>query len=208
MNTENDDNSLLAAWRAGDKHAGEALFERYFDSIYRFFERNTRGDVSDLVQRTFLGCIEARDRFQQASSFRTFLFAIARNELFGHYRSRKKDGVLDFSVSSLAELAPTPSTLARQRSEREVLLDALRSLPLELQLAVELRFWENLSGPELATVLEIPEGTVRSRLRRALEMLLQTLESQGDASSFVLTSGSDLEAWAVALSERVRLSEE
>lgn len=193
-----DDASLWQAWCAGDKRAGETLFERYFDAIYGFFERKVQGDVSDLVQRTFLGCIEARERFRGASSFRTFLFAIARHELFAHYRSKRRGAVVDFGVSSLAELAPSPSSVARQRSERDILLEALRGLPLDLQLILELRFWENLSGPDLAVILELPEGTVRSRLRRALEELRQRLSKEG-AALFPLAPGEDLEAWATRL---------
>jgi RNA polymerase sigma factor (sigma-70 family) len=198
-----DDSTLWQAWRGGDRRAGEELFERYFDAIYRFFGRKIQGDVGDLVQRTFLGCVEARDRFREASSFRTFLFAIARNELCAYFRARKQNAALDFSVSSLAELSPSPSTMARQRSERDVLNAALRALPLDLQLAVELRFWENLSGPDLAVVLEIPEGTARSRLRRALEALRDALAAQEGGARLLGAPGEDLDAWAARLKGKV-----
>lgn len=196
-----DDESLWQAWRAGDVRAGETLFERHFTAVYGFFERRVRGDVADLVQRTFLGCVEARDRFRGAAAFRTFLFAIARNELFAHYRAAKKGRDVDFGVSSIADLAPSPSSLARRRTERERLVDALQRLPVETQLALELRFWENLSGPELATVLEVPEGTVRSRLRRGLEALRDALRDDEKAGPV----DEDLEAWASALAARVGL---
>lgn len=198
-----DDAALLAAWRAGDVRAGERLFERHFDAVYDFFARKITGDVSDLVQRTFLGCVEARDRFAGASSFRTFLFAIARHELYGFFRSRRKNAQLDFSVSSLADLAPGPSTLARARTQRELLAAALRELPLDLQLVIELRFWEGISGPDLAVVLEVPEGTVRSRIRRAVEALRALLARDPRASEFAVPAmgGSDaeLDAWAEGL---------
>ncbi|MCU0659120.1 MAG: sigma-70 family RNA polymerase sigma factor [Polyangiaceae bacterium] len=197
-----DDATLWSAWCAGDKRAGEALFERHFDTVYRFFENKINGDVSDLVQRTFLGCIEARERFRGASSFRTFLFAIARNELYVHYRSKKKGEALDFSVSSIAELGPSPSTLARQRSEREILLAALQQLPVELQLALELHYWESIPGSELAVILEVPEGTVRSRLRRALEQLRERLAAESGGER-LLGAGGDLEAWAQQLRARM-----
>lgn len=197
------DEALLAAWRSGDARAGERLFDRHFDSVYDFFSRKIPGDVGDLVQRTFLGCVEARDRFAGASSFRTFLFAIARHELYGFFRTRRKNASLDFAVSSLADLAPGPSTLARARTQRELVLAALRELPLELQLVVELRFWEGLSGPDLAVVLDLPEGTVRSRIRRALESLRAVLASSSQGASFPIAQGvasdAELEAWAVAL---------
>lgn len=192
------DSTLWEAWKHGDRRAGEQLFERYFDAIYRFFEHKIQGDVSDLVQRTFLGCVEARDRFQGASSFRTFLFAIARNELCAFFRSRRRSDAIDFSVSSIAELGPSPSTIARNRSEREVLLAALHALPVDLQLAIELHYWEGLAGPDLAVILEIPEGTVRSRLRRAIEGLRDRLATEKGGERLLQGSG-DLETWASRL---------
>lgn len=199
-----DDATLWQAWCAGDKRAGEALFERYFEAIYRFFEHKIQGDVGDLVQRTFLGCVEARERFRGASSFRTFLFAIARHELCAYFRSRKKSEAIDFSVSSIAELGPSPSTMARRRSEREILLAALQGLPVDLQLALELHYWEGLPGPDLAVVLEIPEGTVRSRLRRAVEQLRERLTQEAGGERLLGASGEDLEAWAQRLRARAR----
>ena len=193
------DEALYEAWRAGDRQAGHTLFDRHFDSIYRFFESKAHGDVSDLVQRTFLGCVEARDRFRGASSFRTFLFAVARHELSAHFRSRRRGAVVDFGVSSVADLAPGPSSFARQRSERAALGDALRSLPVDLQIAIELRFWESLSGPDLAVVLEVPEGTVRSRLRRALEALRAALGATTAGQKLCGGPAEDLEEWATRL---------
>ncbi len=173
--TDLDDAALHAAWRGGDRAAGELLFERHFEEIFRFFRSKVRGEVNDLVQRTFLGCIESRDRFRGASSFRVFLFAIAKHELFHHYRAQRKGAAIDFGVSSLADLAPSPSSHARHRSERDALLEALGALPLDLQVALELHYWEELNGADLAVVLGIPEGTVRSRLRRGLESLRAAL---------------------------------
>ena len=66
----------------------------------------------------------------------------------------------------------TASAEAAQHEEQRLLLEALRRIPLDLQIAIELHYWEGMSGPDLAQVLDIPEGTVRSRLRRAREPLL------------------------------------
>jgi RNA polymerase sigma-70 factor (ECF subfamily) len=210
MSPSDDDAALLEAWRAGDRQAGEALFERHFDAMYRFFERKGIAEVGDLVQRTFLGCVEARDRFRGGSSFRTFLFAIARHELFGYFRGQRARQAVDFGVSSLADLAPGPSTQARTRSEHEVLLAALRVIPLELQLALELRFWEGLSGPELAVALDVPEGTVRSRLRRALDALREALAKHDGGDQLLATLPLDADGafdmWADQLRDRLRSS--
>src|SRR5262249_11003925 len=78
---EEDDLVLLERWRSGDERAGEALCARYFEEIYRFFVHKLPEHADDLMQQTFLACVKSRDRFQGKSSFRTYLFAIARNEL-------------------------------------------------------------------------------------------------------------------------------
>lgn len=197
-----DDAALLEAWRGGDRAAGEQLFERHFDAIFRFFERKGVPDVGDLVQRTFLGCVEARDRFRGGATFRTFLFAIARHELYGFFRGRKQ--ALDFGVSSLADLAPGPSTIARTRDLHDLLLAALRVIPLDLQLALELRFWEGLSGPELAAALEVPEGTVRSRLRRALDALREALRAHEAGAKLLASMPEDADGAFDAWADRLR----
>lgn len=198
------DEELYEAWRAGDRAAGEALFERHFAAVFRFFENKAGGgDVSDLVQRTFLGCVEAKERFQGASSFRTFLYAIARHELCGFYRARRRGAAVDFGVSSVADLCDTPSTLVRRKSEHAALTEALQSLPLDLQIAVELRYWEGMSGPDLSLVLGVAEGTVRSRLRRALEALREALAALEGGAALCPAPDSDLEAWAARLATSV-----
>lgn len=195
------DFELLDAWKAGDAAAGNELFERHFESVYRFLDRKTGGDAADLVQRVFLGCVEARDRFRQASSFRTFIFSIARNELYAHWRKRKKSEGVDFGVTSIQDLDPTPSQAMLQRQQHQLLLMALRSLPLDSQLALELHYWEGMSGPQLAEVLEIPEGTVRSRLRRAREGLEARVRELAASPEVLTSTVSDLDGWAKSLRE-------
>lgn len=198
------DEALLDAWKSGDQTAGERLFERHFDALYRFFQNKVSGpEVGDLVQRTFLGCVEARDRFRGSASFRTFLYAIARHELCGLYRARRRGAAIDFGVSSVADLSGSASTLLRERSQRAALVAALQSLPVDLQIALELRFWEGLSGPDLAEVLELAEGTVRSRLRRALGSLRDALHSTEVGTALCGDPDSDLEAWATELAASV-----
>lgn len=170
------DLELLESWRGGDAGAGQALFARHFDSVYRFFATKSDGDIDDLVQRTFLACLKARDRFRGNASFRTFLFGIARYELYQHYRERRRAGQqLDPLVSSVAEIITTPrSRIARDQAHRK-LLDAMAHLPVETQMLLELHYREDLDIAALAQVFEAPAATIRTRLhrgRRALRDLL------------------------------------
>ena len=83
-----DDKALLEAWRTGDAEAGQSLFERHFDSVYGFFETKCAPDADELVQATFLAILRAKDQFRGDSSFRTYLFTIARHELYRVLRTR------------------------------------------------------------------------------------------------------------------------
>lgn len=201
---DRSDDELLAGWRDGDNADGDAFFMRHFDALYRFFERKAALDVEDLIQRTFMSCVEARDRFRGDASFRTFLFAIARHQLMSDWRRRKRDSDIDFSVTSLQDLGPSPSRELGDKQDRRLLLAGLRRIPLDLQIAIELSYWEGLTGPEVATVLEIPEGTVRSRLRRARAALAKALAEIGASEAAVATTLSDLEGWAASLSGSAR----
>jgi len=202
------DLELLGAWREGDLEAGSELFDRHFESLYRFFRNKVAGDtgVEDLIQETYLACVESRDRFRGASSFRTYVFTIARNALYAYWQKRRADaGAVDVAEVSVQDMATSPSGIVARKGEHQLLLVALRGLPLDLQVAVELHYWEQLSGPELAEVLGVPEGTVRSRLRRAREMLQEKLQqSAGTAGAGLVESTLDgLDQWAASLRDQL-----
>lgn len=128
---EEDDLALLDRWCAGDSTAGNELFRRYFEALYRFFEHKTDGEIDDLVQETFLACMRSRESFRRQSTFRTYLFAIARHTLFGYWRRRaSKPEALDFDEISVESLSTSPSTRVAKQQDRAALLVALRSLLL------------------------------------------------------------------------------
>jgi RNA polymerase sigma-70 factor (ECF subfamily) len=166
-----DDVELLRSWRAGDRSAGEALCGRYFDEIYRFFEHKLAGEADDLTQQTFLACVKARDQFQGHSSFRTYLFAIARNHLFTRLRQIPKFEHVDLEVSSLNELVSSPSAKLGRHQELAQIREALRQLPVDQQLLLELHYWHDLDAAALAEVFEVPPATLRVRLTRARHAL-------------------------------------
>lgn len=171
------DKDLLAAWSEGDTSAGQLLYERYFPIVYRFFSKRVGNDIEDLVQRTFLACTKHRERVRDGSSFRAFVLVVARNELHLHLRARYRRGQsVDFSTTSIADLSETVNQLIIRREEHRLLQLALRRIPLDLQEVLKLSYFKRLKGHELAATLDIPEGTVRSRLRRAIEALRVELQ--------------------------------
>jgi RNA polymerase sigma-70 factor (ECF subfamily) len=166
----------LDRWRGGDAAAGEALFARYFDSIVGFFATKCHADADDLVQRTFLACVKAKDQFRKQSSFRTYLFTVARHELYHHLRRQRRDGDrLDFSITSVAELITTPATKLAREAERRRLHEVLRSMPVDEQTLLELHYWEGLDMAALAEVFEVSPGAIRVRLHRARKDLKSKL---------------------------------
>lgn len=166
------DFELLSAWRDGDQYAGKALFERHFECMYRFFRSKVEHEAEDLVQQTFLSCVENRDEFRGDSSFRTYLYTVARSRLFDAFRKwQRLPEATDVAELSLADMRTSPSTWLAREDERRLLMLALDRLPMELHLAVELFYFEDMSAKDVSQILGVPEGTVRSRIRRAIETL-------------------------------------
>ena len=191
------DLALLDRWRNGDGEAGNQLFQRHFDSIYRFFDHKVEGDIDELVQATFVSCVRSRDQFRGQSSFRTYLFTIARHELFAYLRKRHRHrDDIDFDQVSLEHLTTSPTGRIARDQEHKLLLHALRTLPLEQQLLLELHYWEDMDAALLAEVLGIAEPATRTRLSRARKALRERMQSMADAPLPALTSVEDLDAWA------------
>jgi len=200
---DQSDVELLAAWRAGDSAAGDALFERWFDTLYRFFRNKAGEGVEDLVHDTFMACIAGKE-FRGDSSFKTWLFTVARHTLYAHLKKQQKRGdELDVEEVSIASLGTSPSGLLARKGEEKLMLQALRAIPIDLQIALELFYWEDLDGPDIAAALEIPEGTVRSRLRRAREALEDQLAKLAEDPSLVQSTKTGLETWARGLREQL-----
>lgn len=198
-----DDRALLAAWRAGDLAAGNRLFGRHFESIGRFFYAKVSTGVEDLVQRTFLGLLERADALPPETDVRAYLFGIARRLLLRRFRDRYRGRVFDALETSVIDLDDSPSQITDRREQLQLLHHGLRSIALDHQILLELFYWEELPAPQIAAILEIPEGTVRSRLRRARELLAQAIAAQPAASAIVQSTVDDLEGWARALRDQI-----
>jgi RNA polymerase sigma-70 factor (ECF subfamily) len=177
--TPHDDKQLLEAWRGGDAHAGAALVERHFDSVYKFFRSKVNEHVDDLVQQTFISCLEAREGFRGDCSFRTLVFEIARRRLYDHFRARRRDKAVDFTTTSLRALGTSPSGALVRHDDLTMLREALRELPVDSQMLLELHYWEALSMRELSQVFEVSEGTIKSRLFHARARLRALLAQRG-----------------------------
>ncbi len=195
-----DDFAVLDAWRAGDRAAGDVLLRRHFDAMYRFFRNKVDHGVDDLIQRTFTACIAAKDGFRKDASFRTYLFTVARNELYHHYERRQREAALfEPGSMSVEAMGTSPSAVVARQQEQRLLLRALRMLPLDLQVAIELFYWEQLSTAEIAEILDVPQGTAKSRLRRAREELESHIHRLAESPVLVESTLAAFDRWAASI---------
>lgn len=188
----------MRRWVAGDEPAGRELVRRRLPDVARFFASKVGAahDADDLTARTFELLLAKRHDFRGEASVRTFLFAIAHHVLLGWVRDRRRsEARVDLGSVSARDLGPSPSTLLHADRRRRALIDALRTIPLESQIVIELAHVEELSRSEIAAVLGIPEGTVASRLRRARTALAEAL-ARGVAPDLAAASATDLAGWA------------
>ncbi len=199
------DFELLEAWRGADEAAGRELFARHFDALYRFFRNKVDDAAEDLTQQAFMGLVQGRDRFRGDASFRTYLFMIARKRLYSYLRRAKvAEDAAPWGERSIADLGlPSPSRVLARREEQRLLLLALRQLPVEMQVALELFYWEEMTVTEIAEVLETPVGTVKSRLQRARARLDAAIAELATTESLRRSTMDDFARWAKELREVV-----
>ncbi|MCA9713247.1 MAG: sigma-70 family RNA polymerase sigma factor [Myxococcales bacterium] len=176
-----DDASLLAAWQDGDNAAGRHLVERYYAPIYRFFFSKVRdGACEDLVQETFEVLIRRRGEYRGEGSMRAYLYGIARYVLIGHVRRRRRRRErFEPAEHSVADPASAGlSSIVADRELEKIVADALRSLPLDDQIAIELKDWEGATQAELAALFSVPRPTMARRLQRARARLRRAIDAR------------------------------
>lgn len=170
---DDDDARLLAAVGAGDRQALTDLYLRYRDLLFRYLLRLApqREVAEDLLQDTFVAVWRSASGFAGRSSVQTWLIGVAHRQAHNTLRQRHAP------TASLAELenAPSPEPDPMQRAlavdARGELLAAIDQLSLAHREVIALSFGAGLSAQEIATALDIPIGTVRSRLRDAKRAL-------------------------------------
>jgi len=190
-----DDNTerLLVLWREGSRDAGDRLLHRYVPELIGFFGRRSRSNADELVQRTLLACTQNVGRFEGRSTFRSYLFGIARNQYRMYRRAEAFSGHASVMLSTRPE--DSPSQLAAVRQEQVILVLALRNVEPEFSLVLRKFYWEERSLEEIALELGIPIGTVKSRLARgrgALKASLARVQLRDDIRRAAL---SELAAW-------------
>lgn len=176
-----EDLGLLRAWQAGDVAAGRALIKRHYAGVYRFFFARVDGDAcEDLTQATFEVLCRKPEGFRgDGATLRGYIFGIARMKLIEHARGRQRQGERfdpgEHSLVDPGSLASVSSLLGARQVEFLV-AQALRELPLDDQIVLELKEHEQLTIRELARLFDAPEGTIAGRVLRARQRLRAATE--------------------------------
>lgn len=161
------------------------------------------GDSSaeDLVQTTWLQCLRSVDKFNGDSTFRAYLYGIARNVLFEHLRRRhRRERLEDLIERSQEELGASPLLMLAERQEVVLVGHALRRISIADQVLFQLYCWEKLPASALAAMMDIPEGTVRSKIRKAKERIQAKIAELATSQEELTSTLSGFDTWA----ERVR----
>lgn len=190
-----EDRELMLEARAGSREAFTALVARWEARLLTFFFRQggDRDLAEDCAQEVFVRLYKARDRYTPEASFATFLFTIARHYWIDVTRARRvrpdlrrtgardarDDGDGEEAVNRVADAMPAPPASAMHADELLQLRAALAKLPETLRDVVQLGVIEGLPYAEVATLLSIPIGTVKSRVHAAVGAL-RTLLARGE----------------------------
>src|SRR5437764_5278355 len=179
-----DDDGLVQACRAGNTEAFGVLVSRYQDRLYPTVYRLTgcAEEAHDLLQDAFLRAFEKLDRFQGESSFYTWVYRIAVNLALSGRRRRRVTVRLqrpghDEPIDPPDDPILSDPTLPLERAERDDLIQAaLDALADDHRAVVVMKEFDGLRYEEIAAILGIPVGTVRSRLHRARLELRERLK--------------------------------
>lgn len=167
---------VLAA--QADRAAFAVLYRRYLDPIYGycFYLLGDHHDAEDATERTFLAAMSALDRFRDTgSTFRSWLFRIAHNQLANVLRSRRRHRSASLDLVPELATGDDPARLAGRAEDTRRLQRAVSRLNGDRRQVVVLRFVEGLSTREIAEVLDRSDGAVRVLQHRALRDLAQLL---------------------------------
>ena len=199
-----DEREIIEKVKAGDNDAFSELVIKYQTKVYNLCLRmcGNEEDAFDLSQEAFVRAWRSLSGFQYESAFSTWLFRLSSNICVDFLRAKKRRAAVSLTMSSdedeevqldLPDPAPGPEEALLAAEDRELLTRALNALPAEHRQIITLRAINDLSYSQIAEILGIQEGTVKSRLSRARTALKNKLLQIGNKplqSSSILSEGT------------------
>jgi RNA polymerase sigma-70 factor (ECF subfamily) len=162
------DEDLMTAVASGDETALAALIDRYAANVHAYLLRHSgnRDDADDLLQETWVRVARSAQRFDTARRFRSWIYGIATNQARDLFRRRMT------RERALRDLAAHPPAASGANSvDRGELRERIAELPENMRAVLLLRYYEGMSEAEMAEILDVPRGTIKSRLHAALRRL-------------------------------------
>ncbi len=185
-----EDALLLSKIKNRDMQSFEILVNKYQNFVYRtiFFELKNEQDTYDVCQEVFLKVYKSIEKFRFDSEFSTWLFRICKNCTYDFVRKNYKNKTVSLTVSDDGEpceidicdsaIANNPEDSVLRKEKQELVRDAIDELPKDHKEIILLRDINELSYSEIADILGIAEGTVKSRISRARISLKKLLEDK------------------------------
>jgi RNA polymerase sigma-70 factor (ECF subfamily) len=182
--------SALIARAKEDPEAFGLLYERYVDNIYNYiyYRTGNHHDAEDLTARTFYRALKHVSRYvDRGVPFSAWLYRIAHNVVANWHRDRSRRQIIPLNdLVMMTQEREEPATVAEERDEQELLLQAVRRLPPERQQLLILKFVEQMSNAEIGQVMGRTEGAIKSLYHRTLVALREDLASKGNGRGEIM----------------------
>jgi RNA polymerase sigma-70 factor, ECF subfamily len=175
------DEALIARIAKGDRLAMEALFARYRVSVYRFVLRMVRNETTaeDLNSDVFLDVWRQAGTFEGRAAVSTWIFSIARYKALTALRRRPVEELDEEKAETIRDQTDDPEVTLAKKDKSAVLRQCLGKLSAEHREIVHLVYYQHNSVEEAATIVGIPEATVKTRMFYARKKLSELLKEQG-----------------------------
>ena len=176
---------LISRARGGDREAFGALVEQYRDNVYRLAYRmcGNAYDADEAAQEAFVAAWRALPNFRGDAKFSTWLYRLTTNAAIDVMRREKRHQTVgDGEMVDLADDADSPQETVERTEQQEAVQKALATLSEEYREVLLLRYMEELDYAEIAEVLQLPSGTVKSRISRGRKQLRKFLLESGNFS--------------------------
>ena len=191
---------LISRARTGDREAFSALVEQYRDNVYRLAYRmcGNEYDADEAAQEAFVAAWRALPNFRGDAKFSTWLYRLTTNAAIDVMRREKRRQTIgDGEMIEVADESDSPQETVERTEQQEAVQKALATLSDEYREVLLLRYMEELDYAEIAEVLKLPSGTVKSRINRAKAALKTALLKSGNifgGSSVIHTETNGKEA--------------
>jgi RNA polymerase sigma-70 factor, ECF subfamily len=175
------DEVLVGKIAKGDRSAMQVLYARHHVQVYRFILRLVRNEATaeDLVSEVFLDVWRQAGRFEGRSQVSTWLLAIGRFKALSALRRRGEDELADEAAAAIEDPADNPGDALQKSDRNAILRQCIAALSAEHREIIDLVYYHEKSVEEVAEIVGIPEGTVKTRMFYARKKLADLLKGHG-----------------------------